>query len=199
MHTDSDSSSNPERDKGQCISHHHHHHVVPPARISLTLSRHFSPSFIAYGWSSGLHPVSSDSCRMYVRADRSAFARLYVGAHKSTSLMSSSLLLQQCPACLVRLTWIVSWWEVGGRIVGVLGGVAAWTCSILLAALLCNCRLASSPTVLLASMSCIHTAISIRQLPARDCVSLLGLKYCVNMHIESTGHCKYLVYLNTPR
>ena len=27
-----------------------------------------------------------------------------VGIHKSTSLMSSSLLLQQCPACLVRLT-----------------------------------------------------------------------------------------------
>ena len=29
------------------------------------------------------------------------------GVHRSTSLMSSSLLLQQCPACLVRLTWIV--------------------------------------------------------------------------------------------
>ena len=27
--------------------------------------------------------------------------------HKSTSLMNSSLSLQQCPACLVRLTWIV--------------------------------------------------------------------------------------------
>ena len=32
---------------------------------------------------------------MYVRAGRSAFARPYVGVHKSTSLMSSSLLLQQ--------------------------------------------------------------------------------------------------------
>ena len=42
--------------------HHHHHHVVPLARISLTLSRHFSPSFIASGRSSGLHPVSSHSC-----------------------------------------------------------------------------------------------------------------------------------------
>ena len=31
------------------IYHHHHHHVVPPARISLTLSRHFSLSFIASG------------------------------------------------------------------------------------------------------------------------------------------------------
>ena len=88
----------------------HHHHVVPLAWISLTLSRHFSLSFIASSRSSGLHPVSSQSCCMYVRA---AFAWPYVGFHKSTSLMSSSLLLQQCPACLVRLTWIV--FVMGGR------------------------------------------------------------------------------------
>ena len=85
----------------------HHHHVVPPARISLTLCRHFSQSFIASGRSSGLHPVFSQSCCMYVRSGKSAFARPYVGVHRSTSFMSSSLLLQQCPACLVRLTWIV--------------------------------------------------------------------------------------------
>ena len=42
----------------------HHHRVVPPARLSLTLSRHFSLSFIASGRSSGLHPVSSHSCCM---------------------------------------------------------------------------------------------------------------------------------------
>ena len=83
------------------------------SRISLTLSRHFSLSFIASGRSSGLHPVSSHSCWMYVRAGRPAFARPYVGVHKSTSLMSSSLLLQQCPACLVRLTCIV--FVIGGR------------------------------------------------------------------------------------
>ena len=45
-------------------SSHHHHHVVPPAWISLTISRHFSLSFIASGRSSGLHPVSSHSCCM---------------------------------------------------------------------------------------------------------------------------------------
>ena len=78
-----------------------------PAQISLTLSRHFSLSFIAFGRSSGLHPVSSHSCCMYVRAGRPAIAWPYAGVHKSTSLMSSSLLLQQCPACLVRLTCIV--------------------------------------------------------------------------------------------
>ena len=79
---------------------HHHHHVVLVARISLTLSRHSSLSFITLGRSSGQHPVSSHNCWMYVRAGRPAFARPCVGVHKSTSLMSSSLLLQQCPACV---------------------------------------------------------------------------------------------------
>ena len=81
---------------------HHHPHVALVARISLTLSRHSSLSFIALSRSSGQHPVSSHSCGMYVHAGRLAFARPCVGVHKSTSLMSSSLLLQQCPACLVR-------------------------------------------------------------------------------------------------
>ena len=69
-----------------------HHHVVPPAQISLGLCRHFSLSFIASGRSSGPHHISSHSCCMYVRAGRPAFARPYVGVHRSTSLMSSSLL-----------------------------------------------------------------------------------------------------------
>ena len=89
------------------------HHIALVARISLTLSRHSSLSFIVLGRSSGQQPVSSHSCWMYVRAGRPAFARPCVGIHKSTSLMSSSLLLQQCPACLVRLTWIV--FVIGGR------------------------------------------------------------------------------------
>ena len=74
--------------------HHHHHHVVQPARISLTLSLHVSLSFIASGRSSGLHPVSSHICCMYVRAGRPAFDWPYAGVHRSTSLTSSSLLLQ---------------------------------------------------------------------------------------------------------
>ena len=92
---------------------YHHHHVVPKAWISLTLFRHFSLSFIASGRSSGLHPVSSHSCCMYVRAGRPDFARPYVGVHRRTSLISSSMLLQQCPACLVRLTLI--FFMMGGR------------------------------------------------------------------------------------
>ena len=102
--------------------HNHHHHVVPLARISLNLSRHPSLSFIAFGRSSGLHPVSSHSWCMYVRAGRPAVAWPYAGVHRSTSLMSSSLLLQQCTACLARLTclvfgmrgkWPYSWCLVG--------------------------------------------------------------------------------------
>ena len=83
------------------------------AQISLTLSRHFSLSFIAFGRSSGLQHVSSHSCSMYVRAGHPAFAWPYTGVHSSISLTCSSLLLQQCPACLVRLTCIV--FVMGGR------------------------------------------------------------------------------------
>ena len=84
-----------------------------PARISLTLSHHFSLSFIASGRCSGLQPVSSQSCCMYIRGGRPAYVRPYAGVHRNTSLMSSFLLLQQCPACLVRLTWIV--FVMGGK------------------------------------------------------------------------------------
>ncbi len=41
----------------------HHHHVVPLAWVSLTLSRHFSLSFIASGRSSGLHPTKTIQVR----------------------------------------------------------------------------------------------------------------------------------------
>ena len=91
----------------------HHHHDVRLARISLTLSLHVSLSFIAFGRSSGLHPVSSHSCCVYVRAGRPAFDWPYAGVHRSTSLTISSLLLQQCPACLVRPVCIV--FVIGGR------------------------------------------------------------------------------------
>ena len=60
-----------------------------------------------------------------------------------------------CFSSSVLDVWFIelscSWWEVGGRIVGALWGVASRTCSILLAAFLCNWHLAFSPAVLLAS------------------------------------------------
>ena len=91
----------------QVTNNHHHHLVMPSAWISLALSRHPSLSFIASSRSSGLHTVSSQSCCMYVRAGCSAFSQPCEGVHRSISLMSSSILLQQCPACLVRLTLII--------------------------------------------------------------------------------------------
>ena len=48
-----------------------------------------------------------------VLAGPPAFARPCEGVHRSILLMSSSLLLQQSPACLVHLTWIV--FVMGGR------------------------------------------------------------------------------------
>ena len=90
-----------------------YHHDVWLARISQTLSLHVSLSFIAFSRSSGLHPVSSHSCCMNVRAGRPAFDWTYAGVHRSTSLTISSLLLQQCPACLVHLACIV--FVIGGR------------------------------------------------------------------------------------
>ena len=95
------------------LKHHHHHHDVRLAWISLTLSLHVSLSFIAFGRSSGLHLVSSHSCCMNVRAGRPAFDWPYAEVHRSTSLTISSLLLQQCLACLVRLACIV--FVIGGR------------------------------------------------------------------------------------
>ena len=81
--------------------------------MSLTLSLHVSLSFIVFGRSSGLHPVSSHNYCMNVRTGRPAFDWPYAGVHKSTSLTISSLLLQQCPACLVRLACIV--FVIGAR------------------------------------------------------------------------------------
>ena len=57
--------------------------------------------------------ISTQSCRVQVRAGRLAFAQPCKGVHRGTSLMSTSLLLQQCLACLVRLIFIV--FVMGGR------------------------------------------------------------------------------------
>ena len=91
----------------------HHHHVTLSVRISLTLSCCLYLSSIASGRSSGLHPVSALSCCMLVRAGCPALACPCEGVHRSTSLMSLSLLLQQCPTCLVHLTLII--FVMGGR------------------------------------------------------------------------------------
>ena len=65
---------------------YHHHQVTLLARISLTSFSLFDPI---------IH--RSRPCE---------------GVHKRKLLMNSSLLLQQCPACLVCLIWIVC--KIGG-------------------------------------------------------------------------------------
>ena len=99
-----------------CIAAGSQHHeesrlIYGPLEFTL-LDQRFSVEHELDAWNPP-HTVSSHSCWMYVRAGRPAFARPYVGVHRSTSLMSSSLLLQQCPACLVCLIWIV--FVIGGR------------------------------------------------------------------------------------
>ena len=94
-------------------TNHHHHHVVPLARISLTLSRHSpyhsSPLVGLQGYIPYLHIAAECMFELVVLL----LPGHMWGVHRSTSLMSLSLLLQQCPACLVRLTWIV--FMMGGR------------------------------------------------------------------------------------
>ena len=95
--------------------------------------------------SSRLHLVLAQGYCIWVLAGRPAFARPCEGVHRSMSFMSLSLLLQQCLACIVRLTWIV--FVMGGCIAAALWGATFRTRSILLAAFLCKCRQAFSPYV----------------------------------------------------
>ena len=90
--------------------HHHHHQVALLAQISLTLSLYLSLSFIAQSRSSKLHPMSAQSC---CRSVLLTLTCPYEGVHRRTSLMSSSLLLQQCPICPIYHIWIVL--EMGGK------------------------------------------------------------------------------------
>ena len=82
--------------------HRHHHHVVPLVRISLTLPRHFSLSFIASGRSSGLHPVSSHSCWMYVRV-----VVLLLPGHMWGSIGAHHLWARPCFSSSVLQVWFV--------------------------------------------------------------------------------------------
>ena len=85
----------------------HHHHVDAASADLPDPPFHPSLSSITPGRSSRLYPVSALSCCMEVLAGRPSFARPCEAFHRSMTLMSSSLLLQQCTACLVRLTRIV--------------------------------------------------------------------------------------------
>ena len=76
-------------------------HAIPPYRPLLSADRQ---GYISYRHRAAV-------CRFEL--DVLSFDRLCEGVHRSISLLSSSLLLQQCPACLVRLIFIV--FVMGGR------------------------------------------------------------------------------------
>ena len=81
--------------------------------LSLSLSLHSSLSYIASGKFSRQYPVSVQSCCRQVLAGCPTLACPCEGVNMRTSFMSTSLLLQSCPACLVRLIWMV--FEMRGR------------------------------------------------------------------------------------
>ena len=81
-------------------------HVALLAWISLTLSHHSSLSSIASGRSSRLHPER-------VEISWSANICMFVWRGAFEKVAYEFVLLQQRPACLVRLIWMVL--EMGGR------------------------------------------------------------------------------------
>ena len=89
------------------ICHWDIYHAVWLAQISLTLSHHSSLSSIISSRFSRLNPMSVQSCYRKVLVGHLTLAHPCERVHRRTSLMSSSLLLQQCPVCLVHLIWIV--------------------------------------------------------------------------------------------
>ena len=80
---------------------HHQYGYSWPFLATLLYRPSFSASLQGYI----LYRHRAVVCRFF--AGRPVFARPCEGVHRSKSLMSSSLLLQQCPACLISLTWIV--------------------------------------------------------------------------------------------
>ena len=92
----------------------HHHHVELSARTSLTFSRHppYPPLFPAGLQKYILYQHRAAVCRLELVVR--PFLVQVKGSTGVHPLMTSSLLLQQCPACLVRLILIVfvmgGWW-----------------------------------------------------------------------------------------
>ena len=114
---------------------------------------------------------------MYVRAGRPAFARPCVGVHKITSLMSSSLLLQQCPACLARLTWIV--FVIGGR----------WTYSWCLVGC---CRQDLSPTIYIYIYIYLLLSIYLNILHSNS----RNIYICIYIYIYQTPYFFFYLYIH---
>ena len=100
----------------------HYIHIYINLSLSLSLSLSFSLSIYMY---------------IVFMCHYLFYLELLKAVHGGISLMSSSLVLQQCPTCLVRQILIV--FEMGGRTATVLWDVASRICSIQLAALVKFC------------------------------------------------------------
>ena len=96
------------------LSSDHHHHRLSYSRADRTwaflIIRPYHPSLLA--GSLGCIQCLSKADGL-ILASRWTLACPYIGFHLGTSLMSSSLFLQQCPACLVRHISMVC--ETGGK------------------------------------------------------------------------------------
>ena len=82
--------------------------------LSLSLSCHSPLSSIAPGRSSRLHAMFIQNCWRLVLVGRSTLACPCEEVDKKPPLTSSSLFLQQCPVCFVRLIQMVS--EMGDKL-----------------------------------------------------------------------------------
>lgn len=91
--------------------HHHHHHSMPIVQVLVIVSLQSSQVFISLVMSSHWHSVSSHTCWMGFQWTISA--SIFFGAHNRMSLISSCLLLQECPTNLVRLLQVR--WEKDGH------------------------------------------------------------------------------------
>ena len=91
-----------------------YHHQVTLLALDFPDSKHSSLSSIISNRSSRQHSVSIQSCSMYVLIGQPALADLCAGVRGRMLFTSSSLFLQQCPACLVHLIWMVL--EIGSRL-----------------------------------------------------------------------------------
>ena len=106
------------------------------------------------------------------------------GVHKSISLMSLSLFLQQCPTCLVRITWIVfvmgDRWPYGC----VLWSAAFRIYSVLLTAIVQLLSFFFSIRLVSVHVVCIHITVSTRPSAWKKLRFILSVRS--NFHMTSS-------------
>ena len=136
---------------------YHHHHVMLLARILLTLSLTiplYYPSLPVSLLDFIRSPYWADVDNFYMVVKISHVSMKRV--HSITSLMSSFLLLQQWPAWLVRLIWMVL--ELGDSwpYSCCFAGCCSRICSLYLVVFLSNTHQGFSQSAKSTSMQCIH-------------------------------------------